>query len=572
MPSNFLIGMGGSGEKAVEAFIYLAAAGMVKSGVDVQIAMIDQDTTCGNYKRCEDAHRDFNAFVDVMKRVNADVSYNPCNIIYNNAWNLQESVNEVAPNGNATDLKETFGALDGTPEADIIDCLFAAGEQLFKTDKGYYGHPTFGSLIVNAAMTTGSFDNRSILSELRKAHQVGQVNIFLVGSNFGGTGAAMFPNVAKKLREVLGGGAHPVRICGALLLPYFNLSSAVATNISDANRDISVPHFYKKSAISLESYIKEPVGGYDVVYGGDNPNYIYDRIVLVGSPSLQNTVVDEHRPKNETLGGADQAHFLCLPDMTAALSACSFFENPDIFCDIANRTTGNDTHSNLNYVAVASNPDPDEVLGAVHLSNLPGTNVSSKIEQFTRFALMTVGYYAPMITRTHNKVIENALSIKKIENEDYLDLFAARSGRWSGVKELINPENINNNIHDLSAVNLFLSNYLKAIFRIQNGYVDDGIPAGKLFTDDSTSALGNVAPAAIHKESMDALGIADDGWVSNPDNILTILSHIVPGAESTDKNGTTIRQYAVSGDDVKYDDVDPNNRVSRLLNRTFASC
>lgn len=572
MPSNFLIGMGGSGEKAVEAFIYLAAAGMVKAGVDVQIAMIDQDTTCGNYKRCEDAHRDFNAFVDVMKRINTEVAYNPCKIIYNNAWNLQESVNEVAPNGNATDLKETFGAIEGSEEADVIDCLFAAGEQLFKTDKGYYGHPTFGSLIVNAAMTTNSFENRSLLGDLRRAHQVGQVNIFLVGSNFGGTGAAMFPNVAKKLREVLSGGAHPVRICGALLLPYFNLSSAVAPNMNDANRDISVPHFYKKSAISLESYIKEPVGGYDVVYSGNAQKYIYDRIVLVGSPSLQNTVVDEHRPKSETLGGADQAHFLCLPDMSAALSACSFFENPDIFCDIANRTTGSDTHANMNYVAIASNPDPDEVLGATHLSNLPGTDVSAKLERFTRFALMTVGYYAPMITRTHNKVIENKISISKIENEDYLSLFASRRGLFGGIKDLINPENVNNNIHDLSAANLFLSNYLKTMFRIQNGYVDDGVPAGKLFTDDAASALGNVAPAAINKENMDALGIADDGWVANPDSILTILSQIIPGAESTDRNGTTIRQNAISGDNIKYDDTEPNNRVSRLLNLTFASC
>ncbi len=569
MPSNFLIGMGGSGEKAVEAFIYLAAAGMVRAGNDVQIAMIDQDTTCGNYKRCADAHRDYTAFVNVMRRVNTGVSYNPCNILYSNAWNLQDSVNEVA-NGTASDLKQTFGAVEGTEEADVIDCLFAAGEQLFKTDKGYYGHPTFGSLIVNAAMTTGSFNDRSILSDLRQAHQVGPVNIFLVGSNFGGTGAAMFPNVAKKLREALGSGAHPVRICGALLLPYFNLSAAVAPNLNDANRDISVPHFYKKSAISLESYIKEPVGGYDVVYSGNAEKYIYDRIVLVGSPSLQNTVVDNNKPKSETLGGKDQAHNLCLPDMAAALSACNFFANPDAFCDIANRTVGTDTYSNLNYVAIGSNPDPNEVDGAVHLNNLPGTDfVTANLERFTRFALMTVGYYAPMITRTHDRVIGGKIKVKDIENEDYLNLFAARRGMFGGVKELINPENINNNIHDLSAANLFLSNYLKTIYRIQSGYIDGGVPAGRLFECDAASALGQVAPMAIIKETAPI-----DGWVENPNSILTVLSKIVSGTDNVNKNGTTIRQNSISGDDIKYEEStpEPNNRVSRLLNMTFASC
>lgn len=573
MPKNFLIGMGGSGEKAVEAFIYLAAAGMVAEGNDVQIAMIDQDTTCGNYKRTADTHTSFKEFSEVMKRVDANLHYKPCNIIYSNAWDLQQSVNEVAPNGNATDLKTTFGAEDGTDEADIIDCLFAAGEQVFKTNKGYYGHPTFGSLIVNAAMTTNSFRNNSILSDLRQAHQVGPVNIFLVGSNFGGTGAAMFPNVAKKLRESLDACAHPVRICGALLLPYFNLSAAVAPNMNNANRDIDVPHFYKKSAISLESYIKEPVGGYDVVYSGAAEKYIYDRIVLVGSPSLQNTVVDDNLPKNQTLGGDKQAHHLCLPDMTAALSACSFFSDPDGFCDIASRSVGTDTYSNLNYVAIGSNADPNEVLGAIHLNNLPGTNsVSQNLEKFTRFALMTVGYYAPMITRTHETVVSNGLSVRHIENNDYLNLFVAHRGLIRGVTELIAPEKINSNIHDLSSANLFLSNYLKTIYRIQSGYIDDGQSAGRMFECDAGSALGKVAPAAITKENLVAAGRTSDGWVENPNAILSILSNVVYGSGNVETNGTTIRQNSISGNDVKYDNVTHEHRVSRLLNLTFASC
>ena len=140
---------------------------------------------------------------------------------------------------------------------------------------------------------------------------------------------------------------------------------------------------------------------------------------------------------------------------------------------------------------------------------------------------------------------------------------------WGGIKELINPENINNNIHDLSAANLFLSNYLKTVYRVQNNYIDGGVPAGRMFECDAASALGMVAPMAILKETAPV-----DGWVDNPNSILTVLSKIVSGAENVNKNGTTIRQYAISGEGIKYEELVPNpdHRVSQLLNKTFASC
>ena len=554
MPKNFLIGMGGSGEKAVEAFIYLAAAGMVKSGEEIQIAMIDQDITCGNYTRCEKTFANYVEFNKVMAKLGSQRPYSACSIIYDNSWNLQIAVDAVAPNGNATDLKSTFGADPETDEADIIDCLFSEGEQLFKTDKGYYGHPTFGSLIVNAAMATPSFNNSPLLQALKTAHQNGDVNIFLVGSNFGGTGAAMFPNIAKKLRTVLSDGTNQVKICGALLLPYFRVGDNQGEN---AHKDISLAHFYKKSAISLDSYIKEPVGGYDVVYGGKGEKFIYDRIVLIGSPSPQNTIENEAVRFSDSLGSSKQIHHLCLPDMSAALSACSFFEDPGKFCDIDNRNANTDTSSNLNYTAISITPVAGaEITGEVSIKDLPGSDIKINLEKFTRFALMSVGYLAPMIIRSHkdNKPTDDCRSI-----------FIKKRGLFGIGASLIEPAEIQTNIDDLSSVVQFLSDYLKTIYLIQERYIDDGNHAGRLFEYNDISVLHKVASVAIHKTT-------SDGWVNTPADLLGDLGKIIYGITDNEINGSTIRQNAISGNKLNYEDTDALLRVSRVLNLTFESC
>lgn len=53
--SYYLIGIGGTGARCMEAFIYLNGAGILKDHQDVKLVYVDADVSCGNLVRTQNA-------------------------------------------------------------------------------------------------------------------------------------------------------------------------------------------------------------------------------------------------------------------------------------------------------------------------------------------------------------------------------------------------------------------------------------------------------------------------------------------------------------------------------------
>lgn len=53
--SYYMIGIGGTGAKCLEAFIHLCGAGLLKDSQPVKFVYVDADVSCGNLQRTQKA-------------------------------------------------------------------------------------------------------------------------------------------------------------------------------------------------------------------------------------------------------------------------------------------------------------------------------------------------------------------------------------------------------------------------------------------------------------------------------------------------------------------------------------
>ena len=218
-----LIGIGGTGAKTIEALTLLCAAGRGPQALSV--IFLDPDTANGNIERSREA---FEAYRSCRTPDNG-ATWGDAGLL-STALSGGEVVtpfeNDVAPTLSGW-LK--YDALQQQrPEmADLIDVLYTEEEKETPLEKGFRGHPSIGSAVMAGQVT---FQQTIQFQQLQAAveQDVGNgetATIVLVGSIFGGTGAAGFPTVARMLREEFADHAGGmVQLGGVLVLPYFSFS------------------------------------------------------------------------------------------------------------------------------------------------------------------------------------------------------------------------------------------------------------------------------------------------------------------------------------------------------------
>ena len=153
------------------------------------------------------------------------------------------------------DLQERAPAIKG-----VADLLFTQQERTTKLNEGFRGHPNIGAVV----MATPPFnDPASPLGAFEKTKNVNKTaRVFLVGSIFGGTGAAGFPTLAKVLRKEVAGGWRGMVLGGALVLPYFTFGDTPATRGQEmfvTRQDFPVAtqaalHYYAETNLPIDEY------------------------------------------------------------------------------------------------------------------------------------------------------------------------------------------------------------------------------------------------------------------------------------------------------------------------------
>lgn len=295
----YLIGIGGTGARCVEALIHLCACR--KLDQPVHLFLVDPDVSNGNQQQLSEVSR---AYINASQGVRSTES---------GATLLQTSLIKAtdspwSPFGDRQNpsfrnlfqyelLQQQQPALAG-----LVDVLYTDQEKEALLNEGFLGRPSIGAAVLaDAVDLLGGEPWKSFVGE--KIRNDSQARIFLVGSVFGGTGASGLPTLARLLANNLEDRRSQYSMGAALVLPYFSFPRD-----PDANRlQAESEEFVLRSQAALEYYQTRLQGG------------IYDAVYLLGS--------SEQLPVGVSARGAEKQKNPPHPvELFAATAALHFFE------------------------------------------------------------------------------------------------------------------------------------------------------------------------------------------------------------------------------------------------------
>ncbi len=302
MSRDLLIGIGGTGAKCVEHVVHLLAAGGGPD--DLNIGLVDQDRANGNVDWTRSLITRYAGLREALREI-GDAGIDPASRYFHTHIGTQEFWCPL-PESNMT-LREIFHYDMLQPGLrGLMDGLFHnTEEQKLDLNEGFRGRPAIGAATIVSRAGGGAPLWKLVDEAAQQARAGDDVRIMLVGSIFGGTGAAGLPSMSRLIRQNLemSGITSGVHIGGILMLPYFRFPTAEGESEIVASSE----EFMERSQGSLLYYAQ---------YLEDQK--LFDSLYLVGWDPLIS--IDNHHR-----GGPQQYNPPLLPELYGALAACDFF-------------------------------------------------------------------------------------------------------------------------------------------------------------------------------------------------------------------------------------------------------
>jgi hypothetical protein len=201
MAQVFVIGIGGTGMRCIEAFTHLCAMGMFDK-TDVHLLALDTDKENGNYTRLKNLKEAYIKTKGVNKKQFAlEDTFFSANLHYYQFSPDYSKLSTFSAIYNYGDIK-----FSNPEKAAIADLLFTDNAKDFDLKHGYRAQTHLGSMlmyhsIIDDVRTNDRSDLRRFIQELISACTSGKPRVFILGSVFGGTGASSIPIIPKAIKE-----------------------------------------------------------------------------------------------------------------------------------------------------------------------------------------------------------------------------------------------------------------------------------------------------------------------------------------------------------------------------------
>lgn len=320
--------IGGTGARIAEVAAHLCAMNLVNDEREITFIIVDKDQNCGGTAQAKEVIGRIEKISQIEgSNTGACLCKSRLTKPDANPWDFTNALASIAGNndGNAT-LEDALGK-DGTNDGILFDAFYSDSEQNKGTSEGFYGHPTIGALMFKYMMKNANGNDiaQPVIRVLSGTADTAKV--FIIGSIFGGTGAAVFSNLAAHIRSKAralansDGNANNQQqqgniadkrnrliISGVLLLPYFSFSNNRPNNIIDETE------FYAKSKTALEQYGKDP----HLIRRRVDSDNSFDTLYICGQNPL-------HKVGEYSIGGQNQKNHFDLVDLVSAYAMVSFF-------------------------------------------------------------------------------------------------------------------------------------------------------------------------------------------------------------------------------------------------------
>jgi|GEM_PF-5243493 len=324
MATNYLIAIGGTGERVMRALTHLCDCGHLDVN-EIKLLIIDPDKDNGNckslkkildtYSKCR---KNFAAAgnplfrTDIAKVLTGRNGANP-------EWAVSPVTGAPGQNGDNPYHLNDYVTFEGNADAmNFIKAIYSEEEYAEKDmNEGFFAHPSIGAHTF-ARWLDQSEEFGDVLTDIALNLQTGNVKVMIIGSAFGGTGASGFPAVARKIRThvqgLKGTGGNEVFISGEFFLPYFTFLQVDEQNNPIGENSIQFGDFLKaaKNALSF--------------YGDNNSADAFDRIYVLGAPSDNNVKIIRNFYADKGEAQDNWPHML---ELFGALGVKEFFEMED---------------------------------------------------------------------------------------------------------------------------------------------------------------------------------------------------------------------------------------------------
>lgn len=304
MPRNVLIGIGGTGARVIESVVQLCSVGY---GPDqLTMFLIDPDEANGNLNRTKeliDLYIQCRQHLALTKDTDGKMFRTEISVPDTHVWKIfKDHHNSLSYYINYETMEKNL--------ADFASILFSDLELKTSLNEGFRGHPSIGAVVM--ADPPQDEEPWTVLWEDITSQKQNDVRVFLVGSVFGGTGAAGVPTIGSKnlikynQNAILGQGKSRILLGGTLVLPYFSFDKE---DESDEKMFVTTHDFPIATKAALHYYNEKELGFDQIYLVGDSHNQKVGKF-SVGSRAQEN-----------------QPHFI---ELVTGLSAMDFFLQPPI--------------------------------------------------------------------------------------------------------------------------------------------------------------------------------------------------------------------------------------------------
>ena len=314
--SNYVIAIGGTGIRVLRSIVHLCDCGHIDVD-ELKVLIIDPDLANGSR--------------DAVRRLIAD--YNDCRGDMQGAddkkfplfkTRLTEAIKEnlsltpvTGPDGGQLTTKYHIkdlvsrGGKASDAETNFMKALYSHEEYAeLDMSEGFFAHPSIGALAFARWLENSDYV-RDMLENMR--HDIGSkgedVNVFIVASSFGGTGASGFPSVASKIKKALKDYPDKFHIAGAFLLPYFSFMR------KEEGKQILDPKKFLEGAKNAMVYYREY-----------RATEAFDKVYVLGAPDAEDGNKSLRIIRNKYADkGAEQDNWPHVVELFAALAAKECF-------------------------------------------------------------------------------------------------------------------------------------------------------------------------------------------------------------------------------------------------------
>lgn len=297
---NYVFFIGGSGARVYKAVIHSAAAGILRTR-EISTMLIDADES-----------NDANTSSIELYRIYREI-FASCGEEGRNAFTCQINMKSEKPispvSSGAVNLQQAVG-ITGAKRNRILNCLYTPEEIRQDLKGGFYAHPNIGCIFFS---DLHAHELNPCIEEIdRDLTHNQEVMVALVGSVFGGTGAAGIPTMFKLISDRLKENVNydKLHIGGIFLEPYFKVNGEKKKE--NQNISISMDEFYFNTYEALSYYANRASKEMD-----------FHSIYLVGQ---QETDVVNYEYADNGTRQKNKPHIV---ELYAALALDRFFNFPE---------------------------------------------------------------------------------------------------------------------------------------------------------------------------------------------------------------------------------------------------